>query len=110
MIHVGIVRDQTGFIRQFSVKGHAGYARRGRDIICAAASVTAYTAVGALEDLAGLRNIHTERDGFLTCSIPADITVQQKQVARVILDTTAIGFRQIELEYPEFLSVVEEEV
>ncbi len=110
MVNVSIVRDGSGSIRRFTVKGHAGYARHGSDIICAAASVTAYTAVGALEELAGIKDCHTERDGFLSCSIPEGLTGQQKQVAGVILETTAIGFKQIALEYREFIAVFEEEV
>ena len=110
MINVSIVRDSSGFIWQFSIKGHAGYAGQGRDIVCAAASATAYTAVGALGDLAGIENCHTENDGFLFCSIPVEITEQQKQIAAIILETTVIGFKQIELEYKKFISVVEEEV
>lgn len=110
MIHVNIVRDNSGFIWQFSVKGHAGYAKHGRDIICAAASVTAYTAVGALGDLAGIKNCHTEKDGYMFCSIPSGVSEEQKQIVRIILETTVIGFKQIELQYPDFLSVVDEEV
>lgn len=110
MVHINIVRDSSGFIWQFTVKGHAGYAKKGRDIICAAVSVTAYTAVGALEDLAGLKNCYVERDGYLSCSIPTDLSEAQRQTVRIILETTVIGFKQIELQYPDFLSVVDEEV
>lgn len=110
MINVSIVRDRSGFIRQFSVEGHAGFARHGRDIVCAAASVTAYTAAGALEDLAGIKDCYSESEGRFFCSIPADISEKQKLTAGVILETTAIGFKQIELEYSEFLNVMEEEV
>jgi uncharacterized protein len=109
-ININIIRDNSGFIRQFKVEGHAGYAEQGRDIICAAASVTAYTAVGALEDLAGIKNCYTENDGYFLCSIPAEITDSQKQVAGIILETTVIGFKQLELVYKKFISVVEEEV
>lgn len=110
MINVRIVRDASGFIREFTVKGHAGYAKRGKDIICAAASVTAYTAVGALEELAGIKDCYTESDGYFTCNVPEGITERQKQVAGIILETTAIGFKQIELEHEDFISVIEEEV
>ena len=110
MINISIVKDGSGFIWQFTVEGHAGYADPGQDIICAAASVTAYTAVGALEDLAGIKNTYTENEGFIFCSIPEDITEEQKQIARIILETTVIGFKQIELTHKEFLTVLEEEV
>lgn len=110
MINVSIVRDSLGFIRQFSVEGHAGYAKHGQDIVCAAVSVTAYTAAGALEDLAGLKDCYSESEGRFFCSIPLKITEKQKQTAGIILETMTIGFRQIELEYTKFLKVMEEEV
>lgn len=110
MIKVIIVRDSSGFIRQFSVEGHAGFAGYGQDIVCAAASVTAYTAAGALEDLAGIKDCHSESEGRFFCSIPAEISEKQKQTAGIILETMVIGFKQIELGYTEFLKVMEEEV
>ena len=110
MINVNIVRDHSGFIQNFSTEGHAGFDEQGQDIVCAAVSVTAYTAVGALEDLAGIKDCHKVEDGFISCNMPLDITEEQKKTAGIILETMVIGFRQIELGYGEFLKVMEEEV
>lgn len=110
MVNISIVRDNSGFIWQMSLEGHAGHGRRGRDIVCAAVSVTAYTGVGALDELAGISGCFTDSDGFFFLSIPQEITDQQKQIARIILDTTVVGFKQIALEYPKHVSVLEEEV
>ncbi len=110
MIKISIKRDMQGFIWQFTVKGHAGFAEKGKDIVCAAVSVTAYTAAGAIEDLAGVMDCYREKDGYMKCSIPKNITEQQKQVVRIILETTAIGFKQIEMNYGDCVSVLEEEV
>jgi uncharacterized protein YsxB (DUF464 family) len=110
MINVSIGRDASGFIRQFRVKGHAGYARRGQDIVCAAASTVAYTAAGALEELVGIGDCHSEKEGLFSLILPEGLTVQQKQTAGIILETMFIGFKQIELGYKEFISVMEEEV
>ena len=110
MINISIFRDVEGFIWQFIVEGHAEYDEPGRDIVCAAVSVTAYTAAGALEELAGLKNVYTEREGYMLCSIPQDISQPIKQTVKVILETTAIGFKQIELAYEDYVSVLDEEV
>ncbi|MCX7921732.1 MAG: ribosomal-processing cysteine protease Prp [Clostridia bacterium] len=110
MINIGIVRDKEGFIWQFTVKGHARFAKAGRDIVCAAISVTAQTAIGALEDLAGLKNFYTQKHGYIRCTIPADIPSDKKQIAGIILETTAIGFRQVEMVYEDYVSVLDEEV
>ncbi len=110
MIKVLITRNLSGSIRSLNVEGHAGYAEEGKDIICSAISVTAYTAAGALEDLAGLGNCYRESDGHMMISLPSDMTAKQKSIAGIILETTAIGFKQIELSYGEYVLVVEEEV
>ncbi|MCX8129346.1 MAG: ribosomal-processing cysteine protease Prp [Clostridia bacterium] len=110
MINISIVRDKSKFIWQFVVKGHAEYDEPGRDIICAAVSVTAYTAVGALEELAGLKGCYTEREGYMMCSIPQGIPESKKQIVKIILETTTIGFKQIELAYEDYVSVLDEEV
>lgn len=110
MIRVVIGRDGTGSVGWLEVRGHSGYARKGYDIVCSAVSVTAYTAAGALENLAGLGRCYSESDGHMTIRLPRHMTEQQKATAQIILETTVIGFKQIEHSYAKFVSVVEEEV
>lgn len=110
MIQIRIARDKSNFIRKIVIEGHAGYSMCGSDIVCAAVSVTAYTAAGALGELAGMEDCHTIEDGYMMISIPDDVTNEQKRTAEVILETTAIGFRQIEMQYGKYLSVLDEEV
>lgn len=110
MINVNIIRNGEGFIRQIIVKGHAGFAEEGRDIVCAAASVTAYTTAGALEDLAEIKDCFVESHGSMVISLPEEISEKQKNTAGIILETAAIGFKQIELSYSDYISVLDEEV
>jgi uncharacterized protein YsxB (DUF464 family) len=109
MINISIVRDKTGFIWEFTVKGHAGFGEYGSDIVCAAVSAIAYTALGALDELTGIRN-YTERDGYIKCSIPSDTPEDARSKARIILEAMTIGFKQIENEYGKYVSVMNEEV
>lgn len=109
-ISIEINRDKEGFIWQFTVKGHAGFDKLGKDIVCAAVSVTAYTAVGALEELAGLKDFYSIKDGYMLCSIPDNLSAESKEVVSVIMKTTVIGFKQIELSYRKYVSVLDEEV
>lgn len=110
MISVYITRQKDGCIRQVRVKGHAGFAGKGSDIVCAAASVTAYTAAGALEELAGIKDCYSVKDGYMLINIPEGIRDEQLLTAKVILETTAIGFKQIEMEYGDYIKVFDEEV
>jgi hypothetical protein len=110
MIKVHIVRNKAGLIKKIEIKGHAGYAKKGSDIVCAAASVTAYTAAGALGDLAGIENCYTEKDGYMRIEVPGVMEEAQRRTAEIILKTAAIGFKQLEGEYSEYISVLDEEV
>lgn len=107
MIKIVITRDSTGSIRRMCIKGHSGYARKGSDIICSAVSVTAYTAAGALEELAGLSGCYSESDGHMDIELPPGMVPVQKNTARIILETAAIGFKQIELSYGKYVRVQE---
>jgi len=109
MISITILRDKEGLIQEFNVKGHAGYAKHGSDIVCAAVSAVAYSAVGALEELAGIKN-YSENDGYMKCNVPSDISSQSKYNAQIILETMAIGFKQIEYSYKTYVSVLDKEV
>lgn len=109
MIKVSIMRNDGGFIRGFTVKGHAGYAEEGSDIICSAVSALAYTAAGALKKMAGIDG-YTERYGYMKCEVPADISGSDKEKAEIILETIVLGFKQIEHSYKEFVSVKDKEV
>jgi uncharacterized protein YsxB (DUF464 family) len=110
MIRAHIVRDKNGFIRQIEIKGHAGFGKEGNDIVCAAVSAVAYTAAGAIGELAGVADCYIEKDGYMLISLPEDISGGKKQTAGIILETAAIGFKQIEAEYGEYVFVFDEEV
>jgi uncharacterized protein len=113
MVKVRFIKNKDGFIRKMVIKGHAGFDKKGRDIVCAAVSVTAYTAVGALEELAKLdsKSIYNERDGYMVCDISTDIPDDKKHDIDIIMKTTVVGMKQIELTYgKDYVSVFEEEV
>lgn len=109
MIDIRIVRDKEGFIWEFTVEGHAGFDKRGSDIVCAAVSAVAYTTIGALDDLTDIKN-YSEKSGLMSCRIPTDISEDKKQVVKIILETMLIGFKQIRDAYKKYVSVLEMEV
>lgn len=110
MIKVKMGKDIAGNIKQFVVMGHAGYKKAGSDIICSGVSAIAFTAIGALGDLVGLKDFHNERDGFMLCKINFELTPEMRHDANIIMKSAEIGFRQIELAYPRYVKVMDEEV
>lgn len=119
MVRVHIVRDKEGLVREYEIKGHARSGKHGQDIVCAAVSVIAYTSINALDELAGIKlyeddgtNRFIEKDGYMKCVLPCDIDPEKKQTVKVILDTMAVGFKQLieTPEYRRYVSILDEEV
>ena len=63
--------DNTSRITGFSVKGHAGYAEEGSDIVCAGISALVTTIDQALVRLVGLSLTEREGDGLAEFFLPA---------------------------------------
>jgi Protein of unknown function (DUF464). len=110
MTKATIYRSKDGFIRGFKIRGHAGAARQGEyDLVCAAISAIGYTAVGALNELCGVKD-YTESDGNLEMMLPENLSPENAAKAEIILETLEIGLKQVEMQYARYLRVVSEEV
>lgn len=118
MIKAVISRDEKGHITGFSVKGHAGYAQSGQDIICSAVSAITYTALGYMDEILMKetgRNIQfTESDGNINWDRyygKAAIGDIRSTEVNAVLEAMIIGLIQIKESYGEkYLTIQYEEV
>ena len=106
MISISIVEDKFGTIRGFEIQGHSGYAESGKDIVCAAVSALAYTAVGAISDM-HKEPLWKSEDGYMKCIVPDELVGDSRRVVNTIMNTIIIGFKQIELSYSEYVRIDE---
>ncbi|MBR6185737.1 MAG: ribosomal-processing cysteine protease Prp [Clostridia bacterium] len=88
-----------GQITGFSCSGHAGYAEKGSDIVCAAVSVLTTTCVNALESVAGEKPHVIAKDGQMILKLPKE----SGHDAQVILRSLWQGMRDLAEEYPPYL-------
>lgn len=110
MITVKVLQGRTG-IRGYKIKGHAGFAEEGQDIVCAGVSVLAQTAIIGLEQfLPGKFLYKIGRSGSLECRLHSDLTPQQDHDAQVILVTMLQGLEAMRQEYGEFIEIALQEV
>lgn len=107
MIQVDVTRDPTGTILRFRVAGHAGYADRGRDVVCAAVSVLSQAAVLGLEEIVGLEPEVRIEPGLLSCSLPEGLEAGEARRAQDILETVVLGLKNLALSNPGFVQVEE---
>ena len=91
-----------GNLTGFMCKGHAGYAKAGKDIICAAVSVLSTTCANALESVAGVTPDIAVDDGYMKVKLPDGC---DNHDAMVILRTFEQGVRDIEASYPKYIHI-----
>lgn len=106
MVKVKISTTSNGEIVSFEVKGHANYAKHGQDIVCAGVSAVVQTAVLGLEHFLDGTPAVTIREGYLKCSLPAALTLEERARAAVVLKTMALGIEMTARSYPKNLQLV----
>ncbi len=90
-----------------SIEGHAGFAQRGSDIVCAAISTITYTLLNAIRwaqdgDCLYIRTENVS-DGSIYLEVePYDFA---KEKVDTIIETCLTGFSLIEEEYPDYIRV-----
>lgn len=105
MITVELFFDEHDFIRAFCIKGHAGAAPYGEDIVCASISVLSQTAVIGLSHVLS-KSPETEiKSGLLHCTLPDDLSVKEQELAQVILKTMELGLKALEPNYGKYFKI-----
>lgn len=99
-------RDVQGNIDGFTVKGHAAFAPKGEDIVCAAVSVLTQTAVISMERIAGIKPVVRSADGYLECRLPEELTAAQLCDARLLLKAMALGLEETARIYPGYVKIL----
>ena len=100
MITIRIDRENIAL----DMDGHAGYAEAGSDIVCAAASMLAYTMAARLREI-------TQGDGLKislspgAAHISAEATWQIMSECRAVIDTISAGFTLLAGQYPGYVSI-----
>ena len=84
-------------IKEFYLSGHAGFGRKGKDIVCAAVSALSINAVNSLELLCDEKPevLTNEKDGFLRCIRKAPYSKE----GDLIMKSLELGLKGIASEY-----------
>lgn len=77
--------------------GHAGFARSGNDIVCAAISVLVINTLNSIEELAKEEIIaqSDEKKGYIECHFPDEINDKTK----LLMDSMVMGLKEIKRNY-----------
>lgn len=95
----------------FIAKGHASFAKHGKDIVCAAVSVLTQNTANALEYFIGANNLKVEiADGDLTVCLISALDEKAKHAAEVLMQALYLGLTDLKDTYPKHLEVGKQEV
>jgi len=104
-----MIEKENTSIKGFTIKGHAGAGKPGKDIVCSAVSAVAYTALGALANY-DIKYDCIKESGNMQCILSDELTDEEKKIAQIILYSINVGFIQIEQSSRKYVSVCKEEV
>ena len=98
-------------ITGFEVKGHSGLAPAGEDILCAAVTSAVRLAECAVNDVLGLgASVKVrESDASITMKIPGGLSEANETTCQTLLAALMVHFASLHEEYPDHISVMEEE-
>lgn len=98
----------------FHCSGHAGYAKKGRDIVCAAVSVLVINTINGIdsftEDAFFVETPDAEMDSAIN-DIDFRLTETVSSETKILLDTLVLGLTEIKKTYGDsYLTLLFEEV
>ena len=91
---------------RLTVTGHAGSAEPGHDLVCASASMLAYTLAANVANMADAGQVRehclklVEGDTEISCNPRHNL----KATVTLVFDTVCAGFSLLAHDYPEFIS------
>jgi uncharacterized protein len=105
MINITINRTKSDSIHSFEIRGHAFFADRGKDIVCAGASAVSVGAINAVHALTGITPEIEQGDGFLRCDLPEHLPEDINEKVQLLLEGMVISLQTIEEEYGAHIKI-----
>ena len=91
-----------------TVRGHAGFSRYGSDIVCAAASMLAFTLAAAMEE-AGLQRAPEIESACGNFRIAVRPREGERARVEAVFAAIGAGYRLLAARYPEYVRVMDED-
>ena len=91
---------------RLSITGHAGAAEQGEDLVCASASILAYTLAANVANMADNGQVRepvmkmNEGDTEISCNPRHNL----KASVTLVFDSVCVGFELLAHDYPEYVS------
>lgn len=99
MIKVNINKENNIY-KSISIKGHAGYAEEGFDIVCASVSSIAITTVNAIINIDENAISYSEEDGLIEMNI-----LKSNEIITKLLDNMVSMLKELEYQYKKYIEI-----
>ena len=107
MIEVQALKEK-GHYKSFHIQGHAGYADAGEDIVCAAISALTINCINSIETFTNDEFLlDTDEEAGLIRLI---FSYKPGSKSELLIDSLALGLREIENENKEYITLDFKEV
>ncbi|GFI47226.1 hypothetical protein IMSAGC019_02550 [Lachnospiraceae bacterium] len=97
MTTITIIKSKNGEYKRVACAGHAGYARKGKDVVCSAVSILVINTINSLDLLtsAPMAVSCDEEKGAIDCEFTGPLS----QGSILLLDSMVIGLEGVVSEY-----------
>ncbi|MEH6947654.1 ribosomal-processing cysteine protease Prp [Bacillus sp. JJ634] len=94
-------------ITSFTMSGHADFAKKGSDIVCAGASTVSFGMVNAIMSLTDVEpEIELGKDGgYLCCVIPENLSTESEEKVQLLLNALLISLQTLERDYGKYIQI-----
>lgn len=108
MINITILENSNGNYKGLISEGHAGYAERGSDIVCASVSILIMNTINAIETYTrdAIEVESNQQEGYIGMRFVKPISEE----ATLLMDAMILGLSGIEDQYKKYVRILIEEV
>ncbi len=110
MIAINILHDQAHHVLGAKIRGHAGKATYGSDVICSAVSVLALSTINGLEHVAHAKIEKSVGEGDIYFRLAAQNDENAMAASQILLQSFANAIQNIAEENAEYVTAAYEEV
>ncbi|KAB2338704.1 ribosomal-processing cysteine protease Prp [Cytobacillus depressus] len=105
MIEITVTRNKSEMIQSFAISGHAFFAERGNDIVCAGVSAVSVGAINAVHSLTGVTPEIEQESGLLRCIIPEHLPDHTQEKVQLLLEGMVVSLQTIEEQYGQHIKI-----
>ena len=99
MIKINVNKENENY-KSIRIKGHAGYAENGYDIVCASVSSIAITTINAIISIDKDSIVYSEEDGLIEIGI-----LKSSDIVNKLLDNMINMLNELKDQYKKYIEI-----